>query len=359
MRRYGLLILVVVIASLTAMGARAQVTLPTVMNFDQAVAAGLVPSLADEQRISDLPLCPADSGSGGYTSAAALRAAVAAAPDAPSCMADPRETTFSVGGQALPSVPSSVLGPTSVRRTSSGCNDTQSCYMYGGANSVFNNAAARQGVEVECEVVSAITYDMQGNPAHVVCSAFAHYPANDPNNSANEVGWGQGTLGNQNTSIPKIFTFVRKAGGVPVVGLWMYSLSVNHFYMYRVRDLYDGTTHALVSDIFWNGNWVEMTAVANYFGFCADNSGHAYCGVYSNAEIFSPSCYDSNQNCPSLGGSGMEVFDSQLRVAVGNWQEWTPSLEPNTFAYTLDKHYFTCWQVNYDAYVFFHATQCL
>ncbi len=77
---------------------------PGVYTFDQAVKAGLVPSLATQEQISGLPLCK-PGGTGGYKSAAALKAAAAKAPEAPTCMADPRLATYSVGGPAPPGIP--------------------------------------------------------------------------------------------------------------------------------------------------------------------------------------------------------------------------------------------------------------
>jgi hypothetical protein len=80
---------------------------PGVYTFDQAVAAGIVPSLQEQLKESGLPLCPPPSeGTGGYSSPQALQAAEAAAPEAPTCMADPRQATFSVG-----SVGSATFGP--------------------------------------------------------------------------------------------------------------------------------------------------------------------------------------------------------------------------------------------------------
>jgi hypothetical protein len=78
-----------------------------VYTFEQAVAAGIVPSLQDQLAESGLLLCPPNSaGTGGYSSGEALKAAEAKAPEAPTCMADPRQATFSVGGPAQPGVPS-------------------------------------------------------------------------------------------------------------------------------------------------------------------------------------------------------------------------------------------------------------
>ena len=69
--------------------------------FDEAVAAGLVPSL-QQQQSSGLPVCD-PGGTGGYVSPEALKAAVESAPEQPTCMADPRPATYgvSVGPGAL------------------------------------------------------------------------------------------------------------------------------------------------------------------------------------------------------------------------------------------------------------------
>ena len=67
-------------------------------NFKQAVAAGAEPSLQAQEMQSGLPLCPPPSkGSGGYRSAKALERAIKKAPEAPTCMADPRGTVTVTG----------------------------------------------------------------------------------------------------------------------------------------------------------------------------------------------------------------------------------------------------------------------
>jgi hypothetical protein len=64
--------------------------------FDEAVKAGIVPSLDEQLKESGLPLCPPPNvGTGGYKDPTALREAIAKAPEEPTCMADPRQATFS------------------------------------------------------------------------------------------------------------------------------------------------------------------------------------------------------------------------------------------------------------------------
>jgi hypothetical protein len=68
-----------------------------VYTFDEAVKAGIEPSLQQQLEESGLPLCPPPNvGTGGYKSPKALRKAIAKAPVGPTCMADPRGTTISV-----------------------------------------------------------------------------------------------------------------------------------------------------------------------------------------------------------------------------------------------------------------------
>jgi hypothetical protein len=69
-----------------------------VYNFEQAVAAGVEPSLQGQLKESRLPLCPPPSkGTGGYRSAKALERAIKKAPEAATCMADPRGTVTATG----------------------------------------------------------------------------------------------------------------------------------------------------------------------------------------------------------------------------------------------------------------------
>ena len=66
--------------------------------FNQAVAAGVEPSLKRQLKQSGLPLCPPpNKGTGGYRSAKALERAIKKAPEAPTCMADPRGTVTVTG----------------------------------------------------------------------------------------------------------------------------------------------------------------------------------------------------------------------------------------------------------------------
>jgi hypothetical protein len=100
--RARIAILAGLLAAITAVGviavpasSRAK-SIPTgLMTFNQAVAAGAVLSLAAQEKISGLPLCPVPNpAQGGYPTGAAANAAALAAPEAPVCMADPRLATY-------------------------------------------------------------------------------------------------------------------------------------------------------------------------------------------------------------------------------------------------------------------------
>jgi hypothetical protein len=64
--------------------------------FAQAVKAGVVPSLKDEEKESGLPLCGTKPPASGKARAAYLR--TVKRNDGDTCMADPREATFGVAG---------------------------------------------------------------------------------------------------------------------------------------------------------------------------------------------------------------------------------------------------------------------
>jgi|SRR5262245_12335570 len=99
------LIMLVALAIVGVASASRSTDSPTTegLTFDQAVAAGIVPSLEDSLKQSGLPRCTDGDKPNVYKSWQDLLRAEQPAPEGPQCMADPRKARFfRSGGPAAP-----------------------------------------------------------------------------------------------------------------------------------------------------------------------------------------------------------------------------------------------------------------
>jgi len=375
--------------------------------YEQALAARYKGAEQTQWWISQnpehLPICSASmfKREGGYSSAAALHAAVLAAPEKPACMADPHDTLY--GPQlnrcspvvTLAPVPPSRLGCSPANRRPAG-NSSQSpspenlnpeqckwitvtfnntnyyvCYYYMGADTHFPSSTGWQGAEVGCEVTDPSFYnnpnDSYTNPEHVTCTTSAVYPTSGNLVAWQEVGWMEGYGdGFETGNARKVFTESLECPGgggtnCPVLpDIYQYSLTVGDYYDWRSRDYWNGSNDYMISDIFWGGSWVEMDASINVDAFCAqqgDPSG--YCQGTEHVEVMAnaSTCGMNTQNntkCPTLGGSGITQAGTQLRYAPGKWETWSSSIL--TDPKSVEAPYETCWYSYYDSFLGYEST---
>jgi hypothetical protein len=328
MKRIMLLVLVIFAtasaasASRLADGGQAQ----DGISFEQAVQQGLVPSLDESLKQSGLPLCTNGDEPNQYRSADDLLKAIQAAPEEPQCMADPREARFFAdGGPAAPNRDASPSAAGTAERRAV-LND----YFVQAQDSAIRFS----GSQITCEVTSPSTPNTSTDG--VDCDAQIR---RNGNGAFEIAGWLRGHRGDPQVGLnsplgPRVFT----TDNTNNAALWNYSIPIGTYLGIRARDIFTGAANGLVPDIFWNGQWQEMTSVVNYTGSCYQGTfsyerrqlvGDGLCQATADVHIQADSGCAVLNLCPGLdltNGDGIFFNYNYVRVSVGNWHLWDTTI---------------------------------
>jgi hypothetical protein len=313
-------------------------------SYQEAVEAGMAPSVSQLQATSGLPECPLQPIDSGPTVAPSDRIG-----DPPACFADPDLATYLVS----PNGPAASYASPYGLANEKSANTNSGGYYYMGSF-IPTNGQPRQGVASSCAVTTPSGYFVWTRD-HVGCFDAATYPVTSPNNpNYVQVGW---TIGFPSPDDFQEIVTESLQNGVcnNCVIYWgqTYPIHAGTYYMYRSRGFWNGSRFGIIADIWWNNQWQEMTNSVIYSGYCQDGTGNSYCGAVGDIEVYAPKCNDGTGQCLNLSNTNPDnlgVESVSLRVAPQTWQAWTPSLETTT-AYAGFTPYGTCWIGRYYEYI--------
>jgi hypothetical protein len=288
------------------------------LTYQDLQAAGL--PLPETPSDYGLPACPEDLDWPGYATVDELEAAIAEAPDDPTCADDPTHYLFST------SRPNSESG-----------QGSRLDYRHAGAVTVTRY----QGGAITVEVADPdVPHPGPPGALEQVEARVLATPAQTTNAPWQEVGWIETSTDPNDAR--HIYEYEHP--GDPFIWISPRRPRDGRAQAYRVRDCPQGAC----ADYFWDGKWQRIPR-ANHHMHCKTRTRSRNCFVEEYLEVSSNDGHWPDLDAP-LDGQGVDFYAThggELRTAPLTWIPWDESIPTQPSNNVATTPYVTCWLVLY------------